>query len=86
MTDVSDLLAVARMRDAGPRERLGFVLRYYRWLERLTAAMRDDMTLILEHKHGMAGLDATIANGEKVMQQMQGDFAAIVKAREDSSK
>ena len=38
MSDVSDLLAVARLRDAGPRERLGFVLRYYRWLERLSLA------------------------------------------------
>ena len=40
--------------------------------------------LILEHKHGMNGLDATIANCEKVMQQMRGDFAAIVKARDEA--
>lgn len=82
MSDVSDLLAVERMRDAGPCERLGFTMHYYRWLERLTAALRDDMLLILEHKHGIAGLDRTIANCEQVMQQLRGDFAAIVKARE----
>ena len=66
MTDVSDILAVVAMRDAGPRERLGFAMHYYRWLERLTAAMRDDMMLILEHSHGVAGLEANIANCEKV--------------------
>ena len=71
----------ARIRDAGPRERLGFAMHYYRWLERLTAAMRDDMLLILEHRHSVAGLEATVATCEKVMQQMRGDFAAIVKAR-----
>lgn len=81
MSEVRALLIVERVRHLTPGKHTGFVLTYYRQLERSIAGIRDDMSAILVG-HDLSGLDASIQALQGHLQWLREDFAAIVEARE----
>jgi hypothetical protein len=88
--DCGGLMAARRAVRGETSDRIGFSLRYARWLERIEHSLRDEAYRIAAgHAHDLTSFDEHVANFEAVLGRYREACAAILdlrRAQESTSK